>query len=294
MPEIVNWFLTPAVDPPLRTQATGATVVRLLLGVMWAYNVAWKVPPEFGALASFTSDAVSHPVFPPYSYVVEHLVLPHIVVFGFFVVVAEVALAVTLLTGAYVRVAALLGIAQSLAIGLSVAKAPGEWPWSYILMVAAHLMLLVSSSGRFLAVDAVRAGLSDGRGLARFWAVVAVVIGLVSTVRALGAPLAERGPQFESAGLMVGLGAYNVVGGLLLAVLGVLLFLASTGRWGIGWVALVLGAVAAVSLAVQIGYGTPLLGGTANSASVYLSVALVGGAVAYLRTRGTATTRTAS
>ena len=57
--------------------------------------------------------------------------LPHFSAFGYGVLVVETALAVLLLTGLLVRPAALLAIVQSLAIGLSVARTPGEWPWSY-------------------------------------------------------------------------------------------------------------------------------------------------------------------
>lgn len=286
MRSLIRWFLTPAVDMSARAQAVGATAVRLLVGVLWTYNVAWKVPPKFDALTAFTAEAVSHPVLAPYSFVVERVVLPNIAAFGYGVVLVELALAVTMLTGTYIRLAALLGIAQSLAIGLSVAEAPGEWPWSYLLMVGVHVLLLVSPAGRYLAVDAVRARVSDGRALARTWGAIALVVGVVSALRSLGDPLAGRGPQFEDAGLMVGLGAYNVIGGLVLVVLGVLLLVEASGWWGVGWAALAIAGVAALSLAVQVGFGTPLLGGTANSASVFLSVALVAGAVAFVRTRG--------
>ena len=54
---------------------------------------------------------------------------------------------------AYVRLAALIGLAQSLAIGLSVAYAPHEWPWAYFLMFGAHLVLVFGVAGRVLGTD---------------------------------------------------------------------------------------------------------------------------------------------
>ena len=165
---------------------------------MWIYNVSWKRPPDFGldagnGLYKFTSYAVSHPVLPPYSWLVEHAVLPHIQVFGWLVLVVESGSAVMLLTGTWIRVAATVGIAQSLAIALSVAYAPAEWPWSYWLMIAAHVVILFSSTGRVLSVEAVRAGLGRGATFVQLWGGLSVALGLVTIVGSIRDPLAARG-----------------------------------------------------------------------------------------------------
>lgn len=76
---------------------------------------------------------------------------------------AESALAVLLLTGTAVRLAALIGIGQSVAIGLSVAESPGEWPWAYAMLLGIHVVLLFTCSTRYAAVDAVRAAAAVGR-----------------------------------------------------------------------------------------------------------------------------------
>ena len=65
----VRWLLAPATDEAPRAHAVGAAAVRILLGLMWLYNVSWKRAPDFGQSADnglyhFTSYAVSHPVFP--------------------------------------------------------------------------------------------------------------------------------------------------------------------------------------------------------------------------------------
>lgn len=131
----LGWLLAPATDVVPRPQAVGAAALRILLGLLWLYNVSWKRAPDFGqdagnGLFKFTSYAVSHPVLAPYSWVVEHLILPVFTPFGWLVLIAETTLAVLLLTGAWVRLAAAIGVAQSIAIALSVAYAPHEWPWS--------------------------------------------------------------------------------------------------------------------------------------------------------------------
>ncbi|MDI3424104.1 Rv1678 family membrane protein [Streptomyces luteolus] len=287
---LVRWLFAPATDDVPRGHAAAAVFLRVLLGLMWLYNVAWKRPPDFGersdsGLYHFTSLAVSDPVLPPYSWVVEHLVLPRIEVFGWGVLIVETALAVLLLTGAWVRVAAALGVAQSLAIGLSVAFAPHEWPWSYWLMIGAHVVVLFSSAGRMFAVDAVRSGL-PARRLGTIWGVIAVVVGAYSVVRSADDPLVPRGPGLLSADLSLSLGEYNLVGGAVLVLAGGLLVAAARGgRPLLGWAAAVVGLASALCLHAQIGFSDPFLGGTATSAAFLLSVAVVAMAVARARSR---------
>jgi hypothetical protein len=277
---LVAWLLAPATDDVPRHQAVGATFLRVLLGMLWLWNVNWKVPPDFGeegmrGLYKFTAYAVSDPVFAPYSWVVETVVLPGLPVFGWGVIISETALAVLLLSGAWVRVAALLGIAQSIAITLSVAFAPHEWAWAYLLMTGAHVALLLSSSGRLVAVDAVRAGLDDGRLLARVAGGTALAAGAYGVIGSLGDPLAANGAQIGTSAWEVGLGSFNVAGGVALLVIAVLLL--GSERWGprAATAAAVVALLAAVLMRVQAGFAERLLGGGGTSAALLLTLALV-------------------
>ncbi len=288
-----RWLFAPATDDVPRAQAVGAAALRVLVGLLWLYNVSWKRAPEFGqdagnGLFKFTSYAVDHPVFPPYSWVVENVVLPNFAAFGWGVLAAETTLAVLLLTGAWVRLAALVGLAQSVAIALSVAYAPHEWPWSYWLMIGAHGLLLVSSAGRVFAVDAVRSGLARPRSIALPWGLVAVLVGAFSVIASLDDPLAKRGPGLGSTDLSISLGEYNLVGGLVLAGAGVLLLGAAGGTLR---PAALLGAALALlgglSLHAQLGFSDPMLGGTATSAAFLFSVALVAAIVGTRHPGGT-------
>ncbi len=285
----LRWLVSPAVDSAPAGSARAAAALRVLLGLMWLYNVAWKRAPDFGqeagnGLFKFTSYAVSHPVFPPFSWVIEHGVLPYFQVFGWVVLVVETALAVMLLTGTWVRVAAAVGIAQSVAIALSVAYAPAEWPWSYWLMIGAHLMILFSSAGQVLSTDAIRAGLSRGVPLLRVWGVLAMLVGLVAVVGSLDDPLAAGGYTVGSSDPSLSLGSYNLGGGVVLLLIGALLLVTSTRGAGAGGRAAatgaaVIAAVAALSLYVQLGFSDPVLGGTATSAGYLLCLAVVALAV---------------
>ncbi len=286
-----GWLLAPATEEVPRAQAVGAAGLRILVGLLWLYNVSWKRAPDFGqeagnGLFKFTSYAVSDPVLPPYSWVVEHVVLEAFTPFGWLVLAAETTLAVLLLTGAWVRLAAAIGLAQSVAIALSVAFAPHEWPWSYWLMIGAHGVLLVSSAGRVLAVDAVRSGVSPARGLAQVWAVLTVLAGAFSVLGSLSDPLAARGPGLASVDLSVSLGQYNLLGGLALVVAGALLLVSARGGPPrLALAAAGLSLLAGLSLHAQLGFTDPLLGGTPTSAAYFFCVALVAAVVGTTRSR---------
>ncbi len=84
----------------------------------------------------------------------EHVVAPNLTLFGYLTLLTEFTLAVLLLSGTLTRLTALVGVGQSLAIGLSVANADGEWYWSYLLMIALHVAIFALAAGRVYGVDA--------------------------------------------------------------------------------------------------------------------------------------------
>jgi thiosulfate dehydrogenase [quinone] large subunit len=136
-------------------------LLRIGVGLLWIQNVGWKNPPSFGqgnspsGLYAFTRYAVEYPVFPPYSWLVENLVLPNFTLFGWAVLLAESALGAFLLVGLATRFWAVVGIAQTVAITLSVLNAPNEWPWSYLLMLMAHAAVFATAAGRYAGLDGV-------------------------------------------------------------------------------------------------------------------------------------------
>lgn len=134
--------------------------VRIAVGVLWLTNTRWKTPLDFGedgggGLYGFTRGAVDHPVLAPYSWVVEHVVLPEFRLFGWLVLVLEVLLGAFLLLGLATRFWGVIGTIQALVIGLTVARSPGEWPWSYLLMMMANLTVAATAAGRYAGLDAV-------------------------------------------------------------------------------------------------------------------------------------------
>jgi thiosulfate dehydrogenase [quinone] large subunit len=143
-----------------RLSGVSLAVLRVGIAVLWIQNASWKVPPDFGQSADkglyfWASQAVEYPVLAPYSAFVETIVLPNIAVFGWVTLLTEAALGAFLLIGLATRFWALVGIAQTIAITLSVLNAPHEWHWSYVLMLLAHVVLLGTAAGRHFGLDGV-------------------------------------------------------------------------------------------------------------------------------------------
>ncbi|CAN5652216.1 hypothetical protein BH18ACT7_BH18ACT7_17600 [soil metagenome] len=152
----------PVAGPTSRTERVLPAALRVTAGVLWLSNVSWKIPPDFGrsadgcsGLCGYVETGVEDAVFPPWSWVLENVIAPNLTAFGYLTLLTEFLLAALLLSGTLTRAVALLGIGQSLAIGLTVANAEGEWYWSYLLMAALHVAIFAMAAGRFYGVDAL-------------------------------------------------------------------------------------------------------------------------------------------
>jgi thiosulfate dehydrogenase [quinone] large subunit len=151
----LNHDVDPGSGAVVPSRLNGALIAVLRVGValLWIANVSWKDPPGFATLRQFTRDAVEHPVFPPYSWLVDHLILPNFTFFAWVVLLVESALGAFLLIGLATRFWALVGMAQTVAISLAVLNTPGEWVWSYVLMLLAHVALFATAAGRYGGLD---------------------------------------------------------------------------------------------------------------------------------------------
>jgi len=136
-------------------------VVRVGVALLWVQNSGWKIPPDFGqgdppqGLYAFARHAVDHEVFGPFAALMENLVLPNFALFGWLTLLLEASIGAFLLVGLATRFWALVGAGQSVVIALSVANAPNEWVWSYLLMLLAHLALFATAAGRYGGLDGV-------------------------------------------------------------------------------------------------------------------------------------------
>jgi len=139
------------------SRMTRALIVVLRVGValLWIENAGWKTPPDFTTLQKFTMYAVEYPVFGPFTWVTEALVLPNFIFFGWMTLLLEASLGAFLLIGLATRFWAVVGLVQTLAITLSVLNAPNEWEWSFYLMILAHVALFATAAGRVFGLDGV-------------------------------------------------------------------------------------------------------------------------------------------
>ncbi|CAN5233218.1 hypothetical protein BH20ACT3_BH20ACT3_15310 [soil metagenome] len=259
-----------------KTAPLGPSVLRWTAALLWLANVSWKVPPDFGrsadgcrGLCGFVNAGAENPVVPGSAWFFESVVSENLQAFGWMTLLVEALLVVLLVSGRYVRVAALVGIVQSFAIGTAVANASGEWYWSYILMIALHVAILASTP-------------AERPQSARAMAVVAAAYGAVVAVVNAGAGLSGSGdatffdqgnafpaewgqgtfPGSIGAGLLLvalGVGAWFVVGGAT-----------ASARRGIGW------GLVAVSALVLVTFDSDgmIIGLGARPATVAVAAAL--------------------
>jgi thiosulfate dehydrogenase [quinone] large subunit len=151
-----------AVDARARTWCIGGA--RIVVGLMWLANLHWKVPPDFGeegggGLYKYSASVSRHSPFAPFTWVTEEIILPNFRFFGWFTLVVEMVIAMLLIIGYRTKLVALLGAAFTVPIMLSVIyyDRADEWSWSYLLMIAAHLLVYASDAGRHLGLDGLLA-----------------------------------------------------------------------------------------------------------------------------------------
>jgi uncharacterized membrane protein YphA (DoxX/SURF4 family) len=141
-------------DPAQRTaRHIGIWLLRLIVGSMWWQQSLWKIPPNYDGLIYWMKQMVDHASIPLQSQLVQDIVLPNIVLFGPLVYAVEVLIALSLMLGLLTRIGAGLGALMALNLWLGLYSAPGEWPWTYALIVIVQLLFAIYPPGRSLGAD---------------------------------------------------------------------------------------------------------------------------------------------
>ena len=191
-----------SLDDKLSGWAIGA--MRIVVGVLWLANLEWKRPADFGfelknGLYKYIDSAVRLPVWKPYAWFAENVIMKQYRFFGWVTLLTEMTLAALLIIGFKTRWIALLGAGLSISIALSVLNYDKayEWPWSYYLMFAIHILLWAVGAGNHLGVDgALKKGVA---GATQTWTAIGglgVVAGLVGWLVARdGDFFAEQGQK---------------------------------------------------------------------------------------------------
>lgn len=152
-----------ALDLPAARGAWSLAALRVVVGITWLHEAAWKVPPNFGALRSWVERPLEFPVLGAYNALVEAVILPNFTLFAWLTYLTEAALGAFLIVGLATRLWAAVGAAMTVPITLSVlnysvsgdAGTLTEWSYAYYMMLAIHVALLATAAGRAWGVDGV-------------------------------------------------------------------------------------------------------------------------------------------
>src|SRR3954454_14356117 len=119
------------------------TGVRVVLGVFWLLQLTWKPPPGFGCPEGFckwVANEVQYPLIPAYGQLVQALVQPNIVAFGWLTTIVEVAIGVSLVLGVATRLGALVGTGWAVNLLIGLANVPGEMGWYFAFLILLNLV----------------------------------------------------------------------------------------------------------------------------------------------------------
>jgi thiosulfate dehydrogenase [quinone] large subunit len=128
-------------------------LIRIAVGYLWFQQLVWKMPPAFKGLHSYVIREGMYTILPGYSYIIQHIFLPNFIVLGACVWTAELFVSLCLIFGIFTRLGALLSVLLAVQLYLGLAFAPGEWYWTYGMIVLLGLVIATVPAGRRLGLD---------------------------------------------------------------------------------------------------------------------------------------------
>jgi uncharacterized membrane protein YphA (DoxX/SURF4 family) len=148
-----SWLVDPPALFPLVLSGC-----RTLIGLMWLMSLRWKLPPTFTptegrGLLDWMELQVAHPTLGLYADFVANVVLPNFLFFAWLTFLVELSVGVSLTFGLFTRLGALVGLLWSLNLAIGLLEVPGEWPWSYLMLIMWHGLFLVSTTHQTWGVD---------------------------------------------------------------------------------------------------------------------------------------------
>jgi thiosulfate dehydrogenase [quinone] large subunit len=134
---------------------------RTLIGLMWLISLRWKLPPSFmpaegRGLMDWMELQVAHPTLGLYADFVANIVIPNFLLFAWLTLIIELTIGLSLTFGLLTRLGALLGMFWSFNLAVGLLEVPGEWPWSYLMMIMWHGLFLVSTKYQTWGFDTWR------------------------------------------------------------------------------------------------------------------------------------------
>ena len=135
---------------------TGQAVIRILTGYLWYTQLSWKEPWSrvgANALHGYIVTESKYAGFGPYRGFIAQIILPHFTVVAYLTYFTETALAISLILGLFTRLGGLLGTLWAAQLYLGLAIAPGEWYWTYGMLVLINAVAWIAATGRWWGID---------------------------------------------------------------------------------------------------------------------------------------------
>ncbi len=132
---------------------TGLALIRIFVGSLWFQQLSWKMPPTFQGAHIYLVKEAMYTILPGYSYIVQHVFLPNFVPLLATVWAAELIVALSLIFGIFTRFGALLSVLLAVQLYIGLAFAPGEWYWTYGMLILLGLIMAAIPTGRRLGFD---------------------------------------------------------------------------------------------------------------------------------------------
>jgi hypothetical protein len=156
----------------------GLVISRVTIGFLWFAQLFWKLPPTFGCppgfavttnisarstgLCDWVGIMTLYSRWPLQAFLVKSLVVPNMAWMGWIIFLMEAFVAVSLILGLFTRLGGLAALLQAVNLYIGVSAAPGEWPWTYIMLSILGLIFLAIPAGRILGPGCMVAPASSG------------------------------------------------------------------------------------------------------------------------------------
>lgn len=132
--------------------------LRIMYGILWIQQARWKVPPDFGRSSNgglwyWVHEAIKYPTLGAHQAFLQQVVVPNFILFGWLTLFTELFIGTTHLLGGLTRLGALVGLAMSINVTLSVFRVPNEWPWTYAMLIGYSILFLTQRAGHTLGID---------------------------------------------------------------------------------------------------------------------------------------------
>ena len=128
-------------------------LVRVFFGYLWFQQLFWKLPPDFAGLHSYVVREGQYTFIPGYAFIIQHVFLSNFILLGAGTWIAEFLVSMSLLFGVFSRLGALLALVLALQLYIGLAVAPGEWYWTYGMIVLLAVVFVALPAGRRLGID---------------------------------------------------------------------------------------------------------------------------------------------